>query len=107
MRASKIADAVRYVYVNPADHIKGRRVTVAYTFDDESKQIVWNYAECSPKDRFAKKDGRMLAAGRLIVNQKTHPNLTVPYEAVSEMGKGPRYNLIAQELYLRACTVSM
>lgn len=108
MRANKLADAIRYVYVMAAD--MGTHIyTVAYTFDDEGKQIIWNYAECSPKDRFVKSMGRTLAAGRLIANSKTHRNKVVPYSECSESVDGvmaPRYHRIAEELYIRATTLS-
>lgn len=107
MRANKLADAIRYVYINPADTGE-RTVTVAYTFDDEGKQIIWNYSECSPGDRFVKAHGRTLAAGRLIANSKTHRNSVMPYAECSEEVEGvmaPRYNKIAEELYVRASSV--
>ena len=62
-----------------------RRVTIAGVFDSENQQILFGVAECSKKDQFNRKRGRMIAQGRAgkspirVVNLNTN----IP----SEIGK--------------------
>jgi hypothetical protein len=86
-----IADAepkkVRFVYVNNS---AGRRVTVAYQYDDQKRSINFATAQCSKRDQFVKKIGRDVAFGRL----SAHGGARLTWEAIADNG-APNYSQIA------------
>lgn len=97
---------VRYVYVrnlpvgkvNPYVLPKATTdITVAYRFDDENQQVIYNSARRGKKDQFRRATGRAVATGRLTANPGSHPNATIPYSEVSTSG-GPKYSLISQKI---------
>lgn len=87
---------IRFVYVRT----NRRPTTIAYLFDDENKQIIYNSAACSEKDQFVKSVGRLKATKRLTLGVK-RANGTIPYEVVADESGHPKYNLIAAELHAR------
>ena len=58
---------IRIVYLNNS---RGRRVTVAYNYEDASEAVRFAAAQCSSKDRFEKRIGRDVAVGRLLKKGK-------------------------------------
>lgn len=58
---------VKFVYCED----QGRRVTVAYYYDDENECIRTAKAECSKRDRFVKRIGREVSCGRLAFHGGT------------------------------------
>lgn len=59
-----VAAGIRFIYLE--SNLSGRKITVAYLYDDENKCIRYAVAECSHRDRFVKDIGRRVAAGRLL-----------------------------------------
>lgn len=93
---------VRYVYVRNVPRKRSKKgettdITVAYRFDDENQQVVYNSAERGKKDFFRRATGRSVAGGRLKANPESHPNSTILYSEVSTTG-GPKYNLISNRM---------
>jgi pantothenate kinase type III len=74
---------------------KRKNITIAYKFDDEKGQIVFNSAQCNKLDTFVKAAGRHIAAARLENNRKETPNRTASYKEIGS----DRYVAIAN--YLR------
>lgn len=68
MNASNEGNTVRFVY---ATNSGGRRVTVAYQYDDANQAIRVAAAQCSKRDQFVKKIGRDISFGRLTAKGGT------------------------------------
>lgn len=85
---------VRFVYVRE----KNNNLTIAYEFDDEHEQIVFNTAKCCKRDTFVKATGRAIAAGRLKAKSLIHPNQSIAY---TDIPGGASYGAIAAEFYTR------
>ena len=70
------------LFFYPEVKSNGRRATIAGIIDDSNNQLRIGIAECSPKDQFTKKKGRMIAAGRAaskhalqVVELSEHPTV--------------------------------
>lgn len=55
---------------------KRRRKTIAGVLNEDSNQLLLAFSECSKKDQFSRKRGRIIAQGRALKNPHLVVNLT-------------------------------
>jgi uncharacterized DUF497 family protein len=68
---------VTYYFHTPFDSVgKNRRKTIAGILNEDSNQLLLAYSECSKKDQFNRKRGRIIAQGRAMKNPHLVVNLT-------------------------------
>jgi hypothetical protein len=70
--------------------------TVAWLYDDEKKQVVYNVSGCSMKDNFCRRIGRAIASGRLLTGKDTK---VVDYKNVTDKGQAPSYKEINEYFF--------
>jgi hypothetical protein len=78
----------RFVYITDD---QGRKITVAYIYNDAESVIRYASAKCSKRDQFVKKIGREIAFGRLVAKG----GQAIPYEVIG----GTKYGQIAAYIH--------
>jgi hypothetical protein len=78
----------RFVYITDD---QGRKITVAYIYNDAESVIRYASAKCSKRDQFVKKIGREIAFGRLTAKG----GQAIPYEVIG----GTKYGQIAAYIH--------
>lgn len=83
-------NGARFVYV--AARKKGI-TTIAYRYNDANKQIEFEFARCSRRDSFSKRNGRLISNGRL----KAHP-FNMSYKMIVDEGSPRLKDIIPKVL---------